>query len=246
MERRTGLEPAPLVLETKYQRSSPRIVAWVIWRGTGDAVAALTGKPPFGVRDSNPLGAVAPLPRSNRHLHHRLARCSRTGNRKQHAGEQAISVSVIACAGCCLSAVTGARGACVPLSGPLHGAGFTGGIRTRFFRREVSEIFTTSVWFSRGMRQTRCKLISCATPGTAPHARTPWSSLCHRYPACASFPPTGPALLGTRLCGASPGIRVSRSGLRRAISIEPCFGQQKTLRSGWLGRVCIEQTVDIA
>jgi hypothetical protein len=39
-------------------------------------------------------------------------------------------------------------------------------------------------------------------------------SLCHRYPAFASFPPTGPALLGTRLCGASPGIRVSRSGFQ--------------------------------
>jgi hypothetical protein len=28
--------------------------------GTSDAVAAFVGKPPFGVRASNPLGAVAP------------------------------------------------------------------------------------------------------------------------------------------------------------------------------------------
>lgn len=47
------------------------------WRGTGDAVAALAGDQPCGWRGSNSLGACAPAPRSNRHLHHRLRPCGR-------------------------------------------------------------------------------------------------------------------------------------------------------------------------
>jgi hypothetical protein len=39
----------------------------------------------------------------------------------------------------------------------------------------------------------------------APLPRTPQGSLCHRYPACASFPPAGPALSGTRLPARAPG-----------------------------------------
>jgi hypothetical protein len=58
---------------------------------------------------------------------------------------------------------------------------------------------------------------SAAALNDAPPSRTPEGSLCHRYPARASFPPTGPARLSPRHCGASPGIRVSRSGLRREI-----------------------------
>jgi hypothetical protein len=53
----------------------------------------------------------------------------------------------------------------------------------------------------------------------------------------ASFPPAGPARLGTRVIRASPGIRVSRSGFRRAFPNKLRSGQQKTLRSAWLGRV---------
>jgi hypothetical protein len=54
-------------------------------------------------------------------------------------------------------------------------------------------------------------------------------------------PSDRPALLGTRFSGASPGIRVSRSGLGRDVSVRMsrAFGQQKALRSGWLGRVRI-------
>lgn len=64
----------------------------------------------------------------------------------------------------------------------------------------------------------------------------------------ASFPPAGPALLGTRSSGASPGIRVSRSGCSPANKIQracAAVGQQKTLRSVWLGRVR-KRTVDLA
>jgi hypothetical protein len=70
--------------------------SWVeSWRGTDDAVAALPGEPPFGVRGSNPLDAVAPSPRSNRHLHRRLAGACASAI-VGHAGEQAISASVTA------------------------------------------------------------------------------------------------------------------------------------------------------
>ena len=89
IRRRAGFEPAT-------SRGSNDVTAIFTtdrdgsWRGTGDAVAALAGEPPFGVRGSNPLGAVAPLPRSNRHRHHRLAdACASTIGK--HAGERAIS-----------------------------------------------------------------------------------------------------------------------------------------------------------
>lgn len=92
MERRTGFEPATT-------RLSDEVTAIFTtdrgdsWRGTGDAVAALAGKPPFGVRDSNPLGAVAPLPRSNRHLHHRLADACASAIGKARWGTGEIGVS---------------------------------------------------------------------------------------------------------------------------------------------------------
>ena len=62
----------------------------------------------------------------------------------------------------------------------------------------------------------------------------------------ASFPPAGPAHLGTRLSSASPEIRVSRSGPLPGCSNGPHGGQQKTLRSGRLGRVREKRTVDLA
>jgi hypothetical protein len=59
MVRRAGLEPATSRLTDEVtaifttERGESR-------RGTSDAVAALAGKPPFGVRGSNPLGTVVP------------------------------------------------------------------------------------------------------------------------------------------------------------------------------------------
>ena len=61
----------------------------------------------------------------------------------------------------------------------------------------------------------------------------------------ASFPPAGPALLGTRSSGASPGIRVSRSGFRRAIFKDTSDNKKPSGALG-LGRVRDERTVDLA
>jgi hypothetical protein len=64
----------------------------------------------------------------------------------------------------------------------------------------------------------------------------PRGSPCHRYPAFASFPPTGPALLGARF-RASPGIRVSRSGRSRRIQRRAAAEAQKNPPERRLGRV---------
>jgi hypothetical protein len=64
----------------------------------------------------------------------------------------------------------------------------------------------------------------------------PRGSPCHRYPAFASFPPTGPALLGARF-RAGPGIRVSRSGRSRKNSMMSGPGGIKKPSGAALGRV---------
>ena len=61
----------------------------------------------------------------------------------------------------------------------------------------------------------------------APHLANPLGSLCHRCPALASFPPAGPARLGTRLPSASPEIRVSRSGHGRVVRLDRAAGNKK-------------------
>jgi hypothetical protein len=91
MGRRTGFEPAT----TRFADEVTAIFTTdreENWRGTGDAVAALAGEPPFGVRASNPLGAVAPYHEVTgifttalpvRFAHRQI---------EKHAGERAISV----------------------------------------------------------------------------------------------------------------------------------------------------------
>ena len=73
--------------------------------------------------------------------------------------------------------------------------------------------------------------LSVAALYGAPPSEPLFGSPCHRCPALASFPPTGPALLGARF-RASPGIRVSRSGRSRKNSTTSGPGViKKTLRS---------------
>jgi hypothetical protein len=75
------------------------------------------------------------------------------------------------------------------------------------------------------------------------------SPLCHRYPAHRLVPSGRPRALGHARFRASPGIRVSRSGLKPGKQIQracAAVGQQKTLRSIWLGRVRSKwRTVDL-
>jgi hypothetical protein len=59
---------------------------------------------------------------------------------------------------------------------------------------EVSEIFTTSVRCAAHAAKPNRKTNFVAALSTARRHSEPYGSLCHRYPACASFPPAGPAL----------------------------------------------------
>jgi len=155
--------------------------------------------------------------RSNRHLHHRPDN-ARASSVVGHAGEQATSAPVTTTQPRFFTEAMLRRAACIPFARAAS--------RCVCQRRDSNPLFPCARSirylhhqrrFSRMTRQTGLKQISFAAPGKAPLLRTPRGSLCHRYPAYASFPPTGPALLGTHLSGASPGIRVSRSGLRRDI-----------------------------
>jgi hypothetical protein len=133
---RTGFEPAT----TRFADDVTAIFTTdreESWRGTGDAVAALAGEPPFGVRDSNPLGAVAPYHEVTGIFTTALPMLAHRQSKK-HAGEQAISAPVTASQAllsedlCC--------GAWQPLQGRLHSACVKG-----VGGCEVSDIFTTSV-----------------------------------------------------------------------------------------------------
>jgi hypothetical protein len=86
-------------------------------------------------------------------------------------------------------------------------------------------------------RQTGSKNSSAALSTRRP-LRTPGSSLCHRYPAHRLVPSGRPRALGPRAFPREPrdpGLPFRPSPVK--FQNEPCFGQQKTLRSGWLGRV---------
>jgi len=164
MGRRTGFEPATsrLADEVTAIFTTDRVEGW---RGTGDAVAALAS-----VRASNPLGAVAPY-RSNRHLHHRHADVLTPAIESARWGTGDIGVS------------DGNTGA--PFGKPVLWRVATLAwappqcVRQRrdsnplFPWSEVSEIFTTSVWLSRKMRQTELQNKFCrGAVNGAPRQRT--------------------------------------------------------------------------
>ena len=172
---------------------------WVeSWRGTDDAVATLAG-----VRALNPLSAIAPY-RSNRHLHHRLAD-ARASAIVGHAGEQAISASVTTTQRRSLRK----RNCAGPRASPREAASrcvCQGRDSNPLFPwREVSEIFTTSVGLAAPAANRIENKFHSRRSKRRRYREPLKGSLCHRYPACASFPPTGPALLDTRLPARAPG-----------------------------------------
>jgi hypothetical protein len=212
MERRTGFEPATTrfgdevtaIFTTDREES---------WRGTGDAVAALAGGPPFGVRDSNPLGAVAPFPRSNRHLHHRLADACAAAI-EGHAGERAISAPV--------TASQALRcGAWQPLQGRLHSA-CVKGVGGAKYPTSSPPASVEPLEAANQNYEINCR----GALNGAPHGANPSR---FALPSVSGSSPRSlrqaPRAWATRLSGASPGIRVSRSGLRRDVSNEPCLGK---------------------
>jgi hypothetical protein len=68
---------------------------------------------------------------------------------------------------------------------------------------------------------------SCAALSTRRHLRTIRVRSAIGVRLIASFPPAGPAHVGTRLSSASPGIRVSRSGHRRDVRWGRAAGNKK-------------------
>jgi hypothetical protein len=88
----------------------------------------------------------------------------------------------------------------------------------------------------RGAANSRRVHICLSRRSMTRRLANPRGSPCHRYPAFASFPPTGPALLGARF-RASPGIRVSRSGRSRKNSMMSGPGGIKKPSGAGLGRV---------
>jgi hypothetical protein len=195
MGRRTGFEPATsrVANEVTAIFTTDRVDSW---RGTDDAVAALAGEPPFGVRASNPLGAVAPYHEATDIFTTALPKLP-LRQLKRHAGEQAISVSVTATQ-VLLSEKPALWRVATPAGAPPQCVRQRRDSNPLFPWSEVSEIFTTSVWLSRarsiscGVRQTK---ISSAAQ-VRRDLRTPKSSLCHRYPASRLVPSGRPRALG--------------------------------------------------
>ena len=143
--------------------------------------------------------------RSNRHLHHRPDD-ARTSSVERYAGEQAISAPVTTTQPRFFTRSKTAPGRVHTLcEGRIPVRVSKAGFEPAFSIARSIRHLHHQRRFSRMTRQTGLKQISCAALGTAPLLRTPRGSLCHRYPACASFPPAGPALVGTRLPARAPG-----------------------------------------
>jgi hypothetical protein len=176
----------------------------------------------FCRRDSNPrlrtAIAVRRFYRSNKHLHHRLAdACASTIER--HAGEQAISASVTATQRRFLRK----RSCAGPRASPREAAS-----RCVCQRRESNPLFPLARsirnlhhqrWFSRARRANRIenKFLRGALNGAA--TANPLGFALPSVSGLRLVPSDRPRASRHAPAGASPGIRVSRSGLRRDVSM---------------------------
>jgi hypothetical protein len=152
-------------------------------------LAALAGEPPFGARGSNPLGAFPPSPRSNRHLHHRLAGTCASAIEKTRWGTGDIGAS---------NGITGApfgrpalwRVATLARAPPQC-------VRQRRCSVRCIRHLHHQRRLSRAHSLTRQTRLLLRRRGAA-DGRTPKSSLCHRYPAHRLVPSGRPRALGPR------------------------------------------------
>jgi hypothetical protein len=194
------------------------------WRGIGDAVAALVGR--------------ALERRSNGHLHHRHAdaKVCLMHRRKGTLGNGRYRLSVTSTQA--LLAENLRRGACGPLPGRStvreSKAGFEPALPGRSIRHlhhqrwfEPRKDAANRNWIVAALSTARRALRALEKARSAIGVRL-----------IASFPPAGPARSGRARFRASPGIRVSRSGLRRAVLDEPALRATKNPPEQWLGRVC--------
>ena len=211
MERRAGFEPATsrVADEVTDIFTTDRDEGW---RGTGDAAVPLRA-PVFLRREVTDIFTTA-LPMLSRRQFER------------HAGEQAIS----AVSDDNAASLLGKRNCAGPRATPSRG-------RSRCVRqrRDSNPLYHGAKYpkssppasvepRDAANRNYKTKFCRGALNGAA-IANPFWVRPVIGIRLIASFPPTGPARLGTRLSGASPGIRVSRSGLRRDVSNRACFGK---------------------
>lgn len=182
----------------------------------------------FSRRDLNPRPpswqAGTALYRSNRHLHHRQADAVASAA-DGYAGERAISASVTTTQNYPCEQIL-RRAACKPLPGRIpvrvSKAGFEPALPWRSIRHLHHQ--------RRLSRQDRGKPSykkSIAALSTRRMLRTLWVRSAIGVRLNASFPPAGPAHLGTRLSSASPEIRVSRSGHGRDVWLSRAAGNKK-------------------
>ncbi len=201
---------------------------------------ALTELQPCGWRESNPR---PPLARRSTEVTDIFTTAITLGNRRDRV---------------CMTPTqalprgrTGARDTTALARPPPRYVISKAGFEPAFPWSEVSEIFTTSV-FGRGMRrpkgrhgnedasslvttQTKLQNEYCrgALEHGAPPKRTPIGSPCDRWTAITRAVPSGrPRAFGrARSLARAPG---SGSPVFTSLN-EPCFGEQKTLRSGGSG-----------
>lgn len=184
----------------------------------------------FSRRDSNSRlpswQAGTALYRSNRHLHHPQADAVAPAV-EGDAGERAISASVTTtqdrpcgwtCAGPRAYLFRGRIPVRVSKAGGITRFALRRSIRHLHHQRRLSREDRGKPSYKKSLWR-RCRRAACCEPF--------WVRSAIGVRLIASFPPAGPAHLGTRLSSASPEIRVSRSGHGRDVRWSRAAGNKK-------------------
>lgn len=137
------------------------------------------------------------------------------------------------------------RAACKPLPRSHPGACVKGGIRTRFTVEKYPTSSPPASVEPRPSRQTDLRKFYRGAVD-APHVANHSGSLCHRCPAHRLVPSGRPRALGHAPLEREPRDPGLPFRPMPGCSNGPRGGQQKTLRSGRLGRVREKRTVDLA
>jgi hypothetical protein len=228
MARRAGFEPATSRVANDVTAifTTDRAGSW---RGTIDAVAALAGT----VFQDEVTGIFTTA----------LLMCSHLQS-KGHAGEQAMSAFSDVNTGASFRKTCAvARGD--PCLGTSTVRDAKGGIRTRFtVARSIRDLHhqrSLSRTIKCGKQNEFAAALACAAVCEPLEVR---SAIGIRL--VASFPPAGPARLGTRVSARAPGSGSPVPAFAGPFPNKPCSGQQKTLRSSWLGRVRVQADCSIS
>ncbi|MFK4383489.1 hypothetical protein ACVWYQ_000393 [Bradyrhizobium sp. USDA 3397] len=120
-----------------------------------------------------------------------------------------------------------------------------GGITRFALRRSIRDLHHQRRLSRNLSRQTKLQKFYRGAVD-APHIANPLGSLCHRCPAHRLVPSGRPRALGHAPLQREPRDPGLSFRPWPGCSVEPRGGQQKTLRSGRLGRVREKRTVDLA